>query len=131
MIMLKVFITILFLSTSISSCSIYNFFAPDFTKKECEYIRKKLPKIQRGMTKEKVFTLINTEIKSKVYPHSGLFPEHKTQWEIWILCVDLDSCITANSGSKQCYKWHMIAFDVETNKVVKVFSDDPERIGFT
>ncbi|AFZ34588.1 hypothetical protein Sta7437_1008 [Stanieria cyanosphaera PCC 7437] len=48
-----------------------------------------------------------------------------------MLCSDLNSCIFVKSlGRVQCYEWQMIAFNTETGKVVKVFSDDPERIGF-
>lgn len=113
------------------SLALYAFLKPDFSKAECEAIRKNLNKIQLGMSKEEVLLILKQdEIESIVYPTSLLFPEQKSQWEFWLLCADLNSCIVEDSGKEQCYEWHMLAFDSKTEKVIKVFSDSPERIGF-
>ncbi|MEM8677355.1 MAG: hypothetical protein AAGF83_26375, partial [Cyanobacteria bacterium P01_G01_bin.67] len=110
---------------------IYYAFTPHYTKEECKQIKSNLNQLRIGMTKIEVISLIRKESKDKVYPYSGLFPEHKTQWEILMLCVDSDSCIYVKTLEReQCREWHMIAFDAQTGKVVKIFSDDPERIGF-
>jgi hypothetical protein len=92
---------------------------PDFSKKRCELVQENYKKIQIEMNKEEVLLLIGKEPRYKVYPYAGVvFPYQKTQWEIWMLCKE------------KPYKWQMIAFDIETEKVVKIFSDDPERVGF-
>lgn len=94
-------------------------------------MRKNFERIKIGMNKQEILLVINSEPKSKVYLYPGFFPKQKTEWEIWMLCADLDSCIFVQSlGRKQCYEWHMIAFDTQTGKVIKIFSDNPERIGF-
>ena len=129
---LKFLIIFLILYISIPSCLItYSFFRPDFSKKQCEAIRENYGKIRIGMNREEVISLLNSIVRSKVYPYSGvIFPEQQTQWEVWLLCKDLNSCIMTASGKEQCYEWLMVAFDIKTGKVVKIFSDDPERIGF-
>lgn len=110
---------------------IYEFLTPKINNDKCEAIRERYEKIKIGMSKDEVISLINTEPNGKVYRHSGFFSEQKSEWEIWILCADLNSCITIKTGKKQCYKWQMLAFDTTTQKVIKIFSDDPEKIGFT
>jgi hypothetical protein len=91
----------------------------DFSEKRCEIVRENYKKIQIGMNKEEVLFLIEKKPLFRVYRNSGtIFPEQKKQWEIWRLCKE------------KPYKWQMIAFDTETEKVVKIFSDDPERVGF-
>jgi len=130
---LKFLITFTVLSALIASCIIsYNFFRPDFSKNQCEAIRENFGKIKTGMDKEEVESLLSAKVRSKIYPYTAVFPEQQAQWEIWMLCADLNSCIfVASLGREQCYKWHMIAFDTQTGKVVKVFSDSPDRVGFT
>jgi hypothetical protein len=109
----------------------YKFFAPDFNEKQRETIREKYKKIRIGMNKEEVLLLIGKEPRYQISRYPGIFPEQKTVWEFWMLCADLNSCILVESlGRVQCYEWQMIAFDTETGKVVKIFSDDLERIGF-
>ena len=129
---LNFLIIFLILCISISSCLItYSFFRPDFNKKQCEAIRENYGKITIGMNREEVTLLLNSRVRNRVYPYSGvIFPEQWAQWEVWLLCKDLNSCIKAVSGKEQCYEWLMVAFDIKTGKVVKIFSDDPERIGF-
>lgn len=133
MINLKIiFITLLMSVTSYGCTFINHTFTANYTKQECQQIEANIDKLKIGMNKTKVISLIGKESRDKVYPNLGLFPEHKSQWEIWLLCVDSNSCVFQQSlGREQCYKWHMIAFDVETGKLVKVFSDNPERIGFS
>lgn len=109
---------------------IYSYVKPDYSKKECEVVRQNFDEIKPGMSKEEVLLLINSEPRSKIFPYSGVFPEQKTQWEIWLLCADLDSCIVADSDIKTCYEWQMIAFDSKTEKVIKAFYDSPDRVGF-
>lgn len=110
---------------------IYKFTEPNLSTKECEVIRQNFDKIKLGMSNEEVLLLIYSEPESKIYPYSEVFPEQKIQWEIWLLCADLNSCIVTDSGRKQCYEWQMVAFDSQTGKVVKVFYDNPERVGFS
>ena len=132
MIKLKIFLTVIFLSITTSSCTLFNrlhIFTPEYTKEQCDVVSKNFYKLKIGMTKEEVIPLIGGERKSTVYRNIGLFPEQKTQWEIWPLCYDPESCKN-NSEKKQCYEWQMIAFDTQTGKVVKIFSGDPELIGF-
>ena len=100
------------------SLIIYSFLSPNFTKKECEVIRKNFGKLKIGMSKEEVLLLIGKESDYKIYRYPRIFPEQKTVWEFWLLCKE------------KPYKWQMIAFDSETEKVVKVFYDELERIGF-
>jgi len=129
----KFLVTALALCILVPSCLVtYSFFQPDYSQKECEAIRANYENIKVGMNKEEVLSFIGSEPSSKVYPYSKVaFPEQETQWEIWMLCADLNSCIYVESlGREQCYEWQMIAFDFQTGKVVKIFSDDPERIGF-
>jgi hypothetical protein len=120
MIKLRFLIIFLILCISIPSCLfVYKFFAPEFSEKQCETVRENYKKIRIGMNKEEVLLLIGKEPRYKVYPYAGVvFPYQKTQWEIWLLCKE------------KPYKWQMIAFDTETGKAVKLFSDSPERIGF-
>lgn len=110
----------------------YSFFRPDFSKKQCDTIRANFGKIKTGMNKKEVESFLSSKARTKIYPNAGvIFPEQKDQWEIWLLCQDLNSCIFVTSLDREhCYEWHMIAFDVETETVVKVFSDDPDRVGF-
>lgn len=108
----------------------YEFTKPDYSKNECEVIRKNFDKIKLGMSKEAVLLLINTEPSSKIHRYPGFFLEQNTDWEIWMLCANLNSCVVTNLGNKQCYEWQMVAFDSQTERVVKVFSDNPERVGF-
>ena len=133
MINLKIMFTTLLISITSYGCTfIHHTFAPNYTKEECQKIEANLDKLEIGMDKTEVISLIGKESQDKVYPYSGLFPEHKNQWEIWLLCVDSDSCIFQQSlGREQCYKWYMVAFDLETDKLIKVFSDNPERVRFT
>jgi hypothetical protein len=117
---LKFFLVFLVLCVSIPSCLfVYKFFAPDFSEKQCKIIKENYKKLRIGMNKEEVLVLIGKEPRYQIYPYSRVvFPEQRTQWEIWMLCKE------------KPYKWQMIAFDTETEKVVKIFSDDPERVGF-
>ena len=132
MIHIKIAIMIFFMSIASYGCTFFSYtFAPNYTKEQCKKMESNFDKLKIGMTKPDVISLIGKESKDKVYPYSGLFPEHQNQWEIWLLCVDSDSCVIQVSGKKQCYKWHMIAFDIKTDTLLKVFSDNPERIGFT
>ena len=125
------FITLLISVASYGCTFINHTFTPNYTKEECQQIEANLDKLKIGMDKTEVISLIGKESRDKVYPYSELFPEHKNQWEIWLLCVDSDSCVFQQSLEReQCYEWHMIAFDVETGKLVKVFSYDPEMAGF-
>ena len=128
----KFLITLLVLCILIPSCLIsYSFFRPDFNKKQCEVIRENFGKIKIGMNREEVLSLLDARVRTKIYPYAGVIsPEQKTQWEIWLLCKDVNSCVVTNSGSKNCSKWLMVAFDFETGKVVKIFSDTPDNIGF-
>lgn len=117
---LKFLIIFLILCSPIPSCLVFYYvITPDFSEKQCELVRKNYKKIRIGMNKEEVLLLIGKEPRYKVYPYAEVvFPYQKTQWEIWLLCKE------------KPYKWQMIAFDTETRKVVKIFSDSPERIGF-
>ena len=109
---------------------VYKYTEPDFSNNECETIRENYEQIKPGMSKEEVLLLIDSEPRNKIYPYSGVFPEQKTQWEIWLLCAELGSCIVADSGIEKCYKWQMVAFDSKTEKVIKAFHDSPDRVGF-
>lgn len=110
--------------------AIYKYTKPDFSENQCEVIRQNFYQIELGMSKGEVLSIINKEPSNKVYRSPGFFPEQNTEWEFWMLCADLSSCIVTSSGKEQCYEWHMLAFDTQTQKVVKIFSDNPERIGF-
>ena len=133
MIKFKIIILFFCLSIFISSCSfIGNVFRLGYTEEQCKQIKANFNQLKIGMTKNQVVSLIGEKSNYIVYRYPGFFPEQKTEWEIWLLCVDSKSCIFQESlGREQCYKWHMIAFDVKTGKLMKVFSDNPERIGFT
>ena len=72
------------------------------------------------MTKQEIIPLIGGERKANPIFNSGKFKDQKSKWEVWALC----------SNSKNKYEWWMIVFDTETNKVVKIFSGDPEDYGF-
>ena len=124
--LLVIFSSVLILTTII----IYNFLTPVYSEQDCEVIRQNYEKLKLGMNKEEVLLLIKKEPDYKVYRYSDFFPEQETEWEIWLLCKDFNSCIIDSLGQEQCYEWQMIAFDTETGKVVKIFSDDPERVGF-
>ena len=122
------FVSFYFLAVSLI---IYSFLSPNFSKKECEAIRENFGKIKIGMSKKEVLLVIKKEPDYKLNHAPGLFPEQKTEWEIWMLCADLNSCIFVESlGREQCYEWHMIAFNSQTGKVIKFFSDDPDKVGF-
>jgi len=70
------------------------------------------------MSKEEVLSIIKNKPDYRFNHSPGLFPEQNTDWEIWMLCADLDSCIFEESlGRERCYKSHMIAFDSQTGKV--------------
>lgn len=132
MIKLKIVIVALCLSITNSSCNfIGNVLRTGYTNEQCNQIAANFDKLKIGMAKNEVINLIGEESNNIIYRSPGLFPEQKTEWEIWMLCVDSKSCIFQQSlGREQCYRWHMIAFDTKNNKLIKVFSDDPERIGF-
>ena len=91
---------------------------PNYTEEQCKQIKSNFDRLKIGITKTEVISLIGKESREKIYPYSGLFPEHKSQWEIWLLCKE------------KPYQWQMVAFDMKTGKLVKVFSDELERIGF-
>ena len=133
--MIKSKIAILFflLSITCSSCRFPTLtFTPGYTEKECQQIEANLDKLEIGMTRTEVISLIAEKSGDIIHLNPGLFPEQKTIWEIWRLCVDRKSCIFEESlGREVCYEWYMIAFDLETGKLIKVFSDDPERVRFT
>lgn len=119
MIKLKILFAFFILCSLIPSCLvIYIIFIPGFSEKQCEIIRENYKKIRIGMNKEEVLLQIGKEPHYKVSRDPGFFLEQKTVWEFWMLCKE------------KPYKWQMIAFDTETGKVVKIFSDSPERIGF-
>ena len=128
----KIIFLLFLISVSSYGCTFINHtFTPNYTEKQCEQIESNFDQLKNGMDKTEVISLIGKESRYKVYRYPGFFLEQKNEWEIWILCVDSESCIFQQSlGREQCYKWHMIAFDVKTGKLVKVFSDNPERVGF-
>lgn len=97
---------------------IYKSIEPDYSQKECDIIKKNFDQIELGMSKKEVLSIINKEPDYKISRYPGLFLEQKTVWEFWLLCKE------------KPYQWQMIAFDSETEKVVKVFYDELERIGF-
>jgi murein tripeptide amidase MpaA len=122
MIKLKIAIVALCLSFTTSSCIfIGNAFRTGYTEKQCNQIAANFDKLKIGINKSEVINLIGEESDNKIYPNPGYskaLPEQKTQWKIWLLCQE------------QPYQWQMIAFDIHTQKLVKVFSDDPDTIGF-
>ena len=123
------FVSFYFLAVSLI---IYSFLSPDFSKKECEAIRANFGKIKIGMSKEEILMLIKKEPDYQTSRYPGVFREQKTVWEFWLLCSDPDSCVVINPIAKQCSRWQIVAFDYETEKVVKIFDDEDEleRIGF-
>jgi hypothetical protein len=129
---LKFFLIFFVLCSAFSWClAIYYFIKPDFNDKQCETVRENYKKIQIGMNKDEVLLLIGKEPRYQISRYPGIFPEQKTVWEFWMLCSELNSCIFDQSvGRVVCHKWQMIAFDNETEKLVKIFSDDLEKIGF-
>jgi hypothetical protein len=129
---LKFLIIFLILCSPIPSCLVlYYVITPDFSKKQCEIVRENYKKIRIGMKKEEILLLIGKEPRYQISRYPGIFPEQKTVWEFWMLCSDFNSCIFDQSVKRVvCHKWQMIAFDAETGKVVKIFSDDLEKIGF-
>ena len=133
--MIKSKIAILFYLLSITcfSCShaSYLSFTSNYTKKECQQIEANLDRLKIGMERTEVISLIGKESRYKLYSNSGLFPEHNTQWEVWLLCKDPKSCMfVQHLERRRCYESYMIAFDVKTDKLIKVFSYDPEMAGF-
>lgn len=122
MINLKILTAAFCLSITTSSCSfISNVFRLGYTEEQCKQINTNLNQLKIGMTKNEVIKLIGEESNYIIYPNPGYskaFPEQKNQWEIWLLC------------QKSPYQWQMIAFDVKTDRLIKVFSDDPDKIGF-
>lgn len=131
MIKVKLFVTAFFLCHTISGCTSTDYmFAPEYTKEQCNVVRKNFHKLKIGMTKAEVLPLIGGERKRKITRNPGNFKEQKVKWEIYPLCYEPESCVIEESEEKVCYEWQMIAFDTKTNKVVKIFSDDPEWTGF-
>ena len=134
--MIKSKIAILFYLLTITcfSCSdgIYFVSAPDYTEEECKHIEANFDKLKIGMNKTEVISLIGRESLDKVLLDPEFFPEQKTMWEVWRLCIDPKSCTFVESlGREQCSQWYMIAFNFETNKLIKVFSEEAEKVLFT
>jgi len=128
MIKLKFFLIAIFIGLITSSCVtlIIQATRPAFTDKQCEVVRENFEKLKIGMTKDEIFPLIGGKRPRKIIRNPGQFSEQKTKWEIYPLCYDLESCIIKKSEKKVCYEWQMIAFDTETNKVIKIFSEEPD-----
>jgi hypothetical protein len=119
MIKFKIIVTAFCFSISISSCTLINNMSrPGYTERQCKQIAVNYDQLKIGMTKIAVINLIGETSDNIIFPYSGVFPEQKNQWEIWLLCKENPDL------------WQMIAFDMKTNKLIKVFSDDPDRVGF-
>jgi hypothetical protein len=118
--LLKLFLIFFFVCSLIPGLLVaYIIFnSPGFSEKQCEVIKGNYKKLRIGMNKQEVLLLIGKEPGYQLTRYPGFFPEQNTVWEFWMLCKE------------KPYKWQMIAFDTETGKVVKNFSDDPERVGF-
>ena len=133
-IMTKLKIAILFSLINITcySCRFPKLtFTPGYTEKECQQIEANLDKFKIGMDRIEVISLIGKESGDIIHLNPGMFPEQKTKWEVWRLCVDPKSCMFVESlGKEWCHESYMVAFDLETGKLIKVFSDDPEMTGF-
>ena len=131
MINLKSVVTALCLSITTSSCAFIKYqITPEYTNKQCSIVRKNFYKLKIGMNKSDVIPLIGGKRIKDILLNPNYFPEQKNVWEIWPLCYEPKSCIKNNSNQKKCYEWQMIAFDSATGKVIKIFSDNPEMIGF-
>jgi hypothetical protein len=88
-----------------------------YTQEQCKYVAKNFHKLNVGMSKKEVTPLIGGERKSMP---TGRFQKQKDRWAIWALC----------KNPKNEREWLMIAFDPKTDKVVKIFSGNPETYGF-
>jgi hypothetical protein len=91
-----------------------------YTDKQCEKVKENFDKLKVGMSKQEIIPLIGGERKANPIFNPGKFKDQKSKWEVWALCPN----------SKNKYEWWMIVFDTKTNKVVKIFSGDPEAYGF-
>ena len=106
----------------------YIVYLPAFTDEQCEVVKQNFDKLKVGMTKEEVIPLIGGERKYYVNVYAGQLPgnkprEYETQqknkkniWQVWALCD--------NPNNRD--EWLMIVLDTKTNKVVKIFSGDPD-----
>lgn len=89
-----------------------------YTQEQCKYVAKNFHKLNLGMRKAEVIPLIGGERKRM--PTGRFERNQKNKWAIWALC----------KNRKNEREWLMIAFDTKTDKVVKIFSGNPEKYGF-
>ena len=130
MVSFKTLITLSFLCILLSNCSfVDNVIMPEYTDEQCKAVTKNFGKLKIGMSEDEILPLIGGERNKIIYRNAGYFPEQKSQWKIIPLCYDFKSCVVTDS-KQRCYQWFMIAIDPTSNTVVKIFSEDPELIGF-
>ena len=121
----KELLVILLVSIVPSGCAFLDAITWPYTDEQCEVVEQNFEKLKVGMTKEEVIPLIGGERGIYVNFYGGQFPgnkpeEYETQqkniWQVWALC----------KNPKNRDEWLMIAFDTKKNKVLKIFSGDPE-----
>lgn len=93
-----------------------------YTNQQCQEANKNFNRLKIGMSKKEVIPLIGGERKRSPTWKAGKFPgqKNKNPWMVLALC----------KNPKNPREWLMIVFDTKTNRVVKIFSGDPEEQGF-
>jgi hypothetical protein len=126
---IKELLVILLVSLVPFGCSFLGLLISPYTNEQCEVVEQNFDKLKVGMTKQEVIPLIGGERNYSVTYPPGNFPwkergeyepHQKNPWQLWVLCHN-----PKNRG-----EWLMIAFDTKTNRVVRIFSGDPELYDF-